>query len=57
MKLSFEPVTLPLEHPFSITGYTFLNLEAVWVTLEDSGVLGREEGVGVYYQGDNIKVM
>ena len=57
MKLSFEPVTLPLEHPFSITGYTFLNLEAVWVTLEDSGVQGRGEGVGVYYLGDNQKLM
>ena len=57
MKLSFEPVTFLLEHPFSITGYTFVNLEAVWVTLEDSGVKGRGEGVGVYYLGDNQEVM
>ncbi|MGA1032996.1 MAG: dipeptide epimerase [Aquiluna sp.] len=57
MKLKFEPVTLPLEHPFSITGYTFVNLEAVWVNLEDSGIKGRGEGVGVYYLGDNQKVM
>ena len=57
MKLKFEPVTLALEHPFSITGYTFVNLEAVWVNLEDSGIKGRGEGVGVYYLGDNQKVM
>ena len=47
MKLSFESVTRPLEHPFSITGYTFLNLEAVWVTLAQDGVSGSGEGVGV----------
>jgi len=57
MKLTVEPVTLPLEHPFSITGYTFVSLEAVWVTLEEGGVKGRGEGVGVYYLGDNQKVM
>ena len=53
MKLTAKPVTLPLEHPFSITGYTFLNLEAVWVTIEDDGHRGQGEGVGVYYLGDN----
>ena len=57
MKLSFEPVTRPLEHPFSITGYIFLNLEAVWVTLTQDGLEGRGEGVGVYYLGDNQKAM
>lgn len=57
MKLSFEPVTRPLEHPFSITGYTFLNLEAVWVTLSQDGLEGRGEGVGVYYLGDNQQAM
>ena len=57
MKLSFEPVTRPLEHPFSITGYTFLNLEAVWVSLTQDGVSGRGEGVGVYYLGDNQQAM
>jgi len=53
MKLTAKPVTLPLEHPFSITGYTFLNLEAVWVTIEHDGYRGQGEGVGVYYLGDN----
>lgn len=57
MKLSLKPVTLPLEHPFSITGYTFLNLEAVWVSLEHDGHSGQGEGVGVYYLGENQKSM
>ena len=57
MKLTAEPVTLPLEHPFSITGYTFLNLEAVWVTIEHDGFRGQGEGVGVYYLGDNQQSM
>lgn len=57
MKLTAKPVTLPLEHPFSITGYTFLNLEAVWVTLENDGYRGQGEGVGVYYLGDNQQSM
>ena len=57
MKLTAKPVTLPLEHPFSITGYTFLNLEAVWVTLEQDGFRGKGEGVGVYYLGDNQESM
>ena len=57
MKLTAKPVTLPLEHPFSITGYTFLNLEAVWVTIEDDGHRGQGEGVGVYYLGDNQQSM
>lgn len=57
MKLSVEPVTLPLEHPFSITGHTFTHLEAVWVTLEDAGASGRGEGAGVYYLGDSQQAM
>jgi L-alanine-DL-glutamate epimerase-like enolase superfamily enzyme len=57
VKLTAKPVTLPLEHPFSITSYTFLNLEAVWVTLEQDGISGKGEGVGVYYLGDNQQSM
>jgi len=53
MKMSIERKNFPLHSPFVITGYTFLELNAVWVTLEKDGVIGRGEGVGAYYLGDD----
>ena len=53
MKYQVEPLTIPLERPFVITGHTFINLEAVMVTLEKDGHLGRGEGDGVYYLGES----
>lgn len=52
MKRNFSKVTLPLEFPFQITGYTFENLNAVWVELEHDDHRGRGEGVGSYYLGE-----
>ncbi|MDP5025815.1 MAG: dipeptide epimerase [Aquiluna sp.] len=46
-------MTLPLERPFSITGHTFINLEAVVVTLTKDGHVGRGEGDGVYFLGES----
>ena len=57
MKRSFSKVTLPLEFPFQITGYTFENLNAVWVELEQGGHRGRGEGVGSYYLGETQESM
>lgn len=45
-------MTLPLERPFAITGHTFVNLEAVVVTITKDGHVGRGEGDGVYYLGE-----
>lgn len=45
-------MTLPLERPFVITGHTFVNLEAVVVTIKEDGHVGRGEGDGVYYLGE-----
>ncbi len=49
MQMTIETISRPLASPFVITGYTFINLEAVWVGLEHDGHRGRGEGVGVYY--------
>lgn len=52
MEFKVEKMTLPLERPFAITGHTFINLEAVVVTLTQNGQRGRGEGDGVYYLGE-----
>ena len=53
MKMTIERKDFALHSPFVITGYTFLELNAVWVTLEKDGFTGRGEGVGAYYLGDD----
>ena len=50
-------MTLPLERPFVITGHTFVNLEAVVVTLSSDGHVARGEGDGVYYLGETQESM
>ncbi len=57
MKMTVETVRGPLAAPFVITGYTFTHLDAVWVTLEHDGAIGRGEGVGIYYLGGNPETM
>jgi L-Ala-D/L-Glu epimerase len=52
MKMTVETIQRPLASPFVITGYTFTHLDAIWVTLENDGHIGRGEGVGVYYLGE-----
>lgn len=53
MKMTIERRDFPLHSPFAITGYTFYELKAVWVTLSKDGHIGRGEGVGIYYLGDD----
>lgn len=50
--MSVQARTFPLAAPFSITGYTFRELNCVWVTLEHEGLCGRGEGTGSYYLGE-----
>jgi len=57
MKMTLEAISRPLASPFVITGYTFVNLEAVWVTLDRDGHRGRGEGVGMYYFGETPETM
>ncbi|WP_321393927.1 dipeptide epimerase [Emcibacter sp.] len=57
MKLNFEKTTFPLKEPFAITGYVFTGIDTVQVRLEQDGVVGRGEGVGIYYTGDTADGM
>ena len=57
MKMTVETVRRPLAAPFVITGYTFTHLDAVWLTLEHDGAIGRGEGVGMYYLGETPETM
>ena len=52
MEFSVQPRSIPLDRPFVITGHTFINLEAVVVTISQSGFQGQGEGDGVYYLGE-----
>ena len=47
-----EKKNFPLHSPFVITGYTFTELQAIWVTLTEDGHSGRGEACGVYYLGE-----
>ncbi|MDO8863182.1 dipeptide epimerase [Haliea sp. E1-2-M8] len=47
MQISVEP--WPLKQPFQITGYTFTEVELVYVTIRDGDHVGHGEGAGVYY--------
>lgn len=42
----------PTKAPFHITGYTFTDFEALVVDLSDGDMVGRGEGLGVYYKND-----
>jgi L-alanine-DL-glutamate epimerase-like enolase superfamily enzyme len=57
MDITIERIQRPLASPFSITGYTFTHLDAIWVTLEHEGHRGRGEGVGMYYLGETPETM
>lgn len=52
MEMLVEKKNFPLHSPFVITGYTFTELEAVWVTLTEGERRGRGEACGIYYLGD-----
>ena len=52
MEMLVEKKNFPLHSPFVITGYTFTELEAVWVTLTEGKHRGRGEACGIYYLGD-----
>jgi L-alanine-DL-glutamate epimerase-like enolase superfamily enzyme len=57
MEMLVEKKNFPLHSPFVITGYTFTELEAVWVTLIDGAHRGRGEACGIYYLGDTQESM
>jgi len=57
MEMLVEKKNFPLHSPFVITGYTFTQLEAVWVTLTEGDRRGRGEACGIYYLGDTQESM
>jgi L-alanine-DL-glutamate epimerase-like enolase superfamily enzyme len=46
-----------MKAPFAITGYVFDSLDAIIVSVEENGSVGRGEGVGVYYLKENSGLM
>jgi L-alanine-DL-glutamate epimerase-like enolase superfamily enzyme len=49
--------TLRLAEPFRISGYVFETWDVVSVTLRDGALVGRGEGGGAYYLGDDVPHM
>ena len=58
-RLSLKVVTrtLHLKVPFRISGFVFDRSEVVVATLSDGEAIGRGEGGGVYYLGDDVAHM
>jgi L-Ala-D/L-Glu epimerase len=52
LKLRAAVEQWPLITPFRITGHTWHAVDAVVVSLEKDGQVGRGEGEGVYYRQD-----
>lgn len=46
-----------LTKPVRITGYTFVFIELLVVTVESGGMIGRGEAAGVYYRNDDVAAM
>lgn len=57
LRLQVDIEQWPLRHPFRITGYTFEAVDALVVTLEKGGYVGRGEAQGVYFRDDRPKSM
>ena len=55
--LDVAPQTLRLAEPFRISGYVFETWDVVSVTLRDGPHVGRGEGGGAYYLGDDVAHM
>jgi L-alanine-DL-glutamate epimerase-like enolase superfamily enzyme len=55
LTLAQEP--LPLAEPFTITGYTFTEVEVIVARLDDGSAQGQGEASGVYYLGDDVPAM
>jgi L-alanine-DL-glutamate epimerase-like enolase superfamily enzyme len=53
VRLTVEIEKWPLKAPVRITGYTFVELELVVVSLNGGGYMGRGEAAGVYYRNEN----
>ena len=57
MKLSVHIESWPTARPFRIAGREWLTFDSVVVELAQDGVIGRGEGLGVFYLGDDVAQM
>jgi len=57
MKVSLHVESWPTARPFRIAGREWLSFDSVVVELAEDGVIGRGEGLGVFYLGDNVPEM
>lgn len=57
LSLEVASETLRLKVPFKISGFVFDSSDVVVVTLRDGALIGRGEGGGVYYLGDDVARM
>jgi L-alanine-DL-glutamate epimerase-like enolase superfamily enzyme len=57
MKLSAHVESWPTARPFRIAGREWLTFDSVVVELEQDGIVGRGEGLGVFYLGDHVPDM
>jgi len=57
MQLEVSRDRVPLSAPFTITGYTFTDVEVVVAELNDRGARGEGEAAGVYYLKDDADHM
>lgn len=57
LRLTIETQALRLAEPFHISGYVFETAEVLVATLGDGTFVGRGEGAGVYYLGDDLAHM
>ena len=57
LELDVTVETLRLAQPFRISGYVFTGSDVVVATLRDGDLMGRGEGGGAYYLGDDVPHM
>ncbi len=57
MKLKISKIDLPFLRPIVISDYTFSSWGSVRVELEHEGLVGRGEGLGVYYLDETAEKM
>jgi len=53
MRIKIENFPMILKSHFTITGHTFTSSDTVRVTLQDKGIVGRGEGLGIFYKNES----
>ncbi len=57
IRLNVHKAVWPMTAPFRITGHVFNNADTIVVELVDGDHVGRGEGLGAYYLGENADVL